>query len=89
MPGVDDAGLQGHVGERDDPPGRDHRQLRVEARARGGVHRRAALPDRQPGPPPPDCSLLFLDDSQARRRRWCSMDRCGNLAKIAGYRARA
>jgi len=23
----------------------------------------------------PECSLLFLDDSQARRRRWCSMDR--------------
>ncbi|MBP0453248.1 ABATE domain-containing protein [Kitasatospora sp. RG8] len=36
----------------------------------------------------PDCSLLFLDDSQARRRRWCSMERCGNLAKVAGYRAR-
>ncbi|MEW1861652.1 ABATE domain-containing protein [Streptomyces sp. NPDC088194] len=37
----------------------------------------------------PACSLLFVDDSQARRRRWCSMDRCGNLAKVAGYRARA
>ncbi len=37
----------------------------------------------------PSCSLLFLDDSQARRRRWCSMDRCGNLAKIAGYRSRS
>lgn len=36
----------------------------------------------------PECSLLFLDDSQARRRRWCSMDRCGNLAKVAGYRSR-
>ncbi|MCX5195262.1 ABATE domain-containing protein [Streptomyces sp. NBC_00249] len=36
----------------------------------------------------PECSLLFLDDSQARRRRWCSMDRCGNRAKIAGYRSR-
>jgi predicted RNA-binding Zn ribbon-like protein len=36
----------------------------------------------------PDCSLLFLDDSQARRRRWCSMERCGNLAKISGYRSR-
>ncbi|MFI6686931.1 CGNR zinc finger domain-containing protein [Streptomyces sp. NPDC050485] len=36
----------------------------------------------------PECSLLFLDDSQARRRRWCSMERCGNLAKIAGYRSR-
>ncbi|MFD5626641.1 CGNR zinc finger domain-containing protein [Streptomyces sp. NPDC127072] len=37
----------------------------------------------------PTCSLLFLDDSQARRRRWCSMDRCGNLAKVAGYRNRS
>ncbi|WP_329342365.1 ABATE domain-containing protein [Streptomyces sp. NBC_00663] len=37
----------------------------------------------------PECSLLFLDDSQARRRRWCSMERCGNLAKIAGYRSRS
>jgi len=36
----------------------------------------------------PDCSLLFLDDSQARRRRWCSMNRCGNLTKIANYRSR-
>ncbi|WP_328549545.1 CGNR zinc finger domain-containing protein [Streptomyces sp. NBC_00366] len=37
----------------------------------------------------PPCSLLFLDDSQARRRRWCSMDRCGNLAKVSGYRSRS
>jgi len=36
----------------------------------------------------PDCSLLFLDDSQSLRRRWCSMDRCGNLAKIHAYRRR-
>jgi predicted RNA-binding Zn ribbon-like protein len=34
----------------------------------------------------PGCTLVFLDDSQARRRRWCSMERCGNLAKIARYR---
>ncbi|HEY4454885.1 MAG TPA: ABATE domain-containing protein [Pseudonocardiaceae bacterium] len=37
----------------------------------------------------PDCSLLFFDDSQSGRRRWCSMDRCGNLVKIAGYRRRS
>lgn len=36
----------------------------------------------------PDCTLVFLDDSQARRRRWCAMERCGNLAKIAKYRSR-
>ena len=36
----------------------------------------------------PDCSLVFLDETQAGRRRWCSMERCGNLVKTAGYRAR-
>lgn len=36
----------------------------------------------------PACSLVFVDDTQAGRRRWCSMQRCGNLVKIAGYRAR-
>ena len=36
----------------------------------------------------PDCSLLFLDETQAGRRRWWSMERCGNLVKTAGYRAR-
>jgi predicted RNA-binding Zn ribbon-like protein len=35
----------------------------------------------------PVCTLVFLDDSQARRRRWCSMERCGNLAKVAQYRS--
>lgn len=33
----------------------------------------------------PDCSLLFLDESQARRRRWCSMDTCGNRVKVGAY----
>jgi predicted RNA-binding Zn ribbon-like protein len=37
----------------------------------------------------PDCSLLFYDDSQSARRRWCSMDRCGNRAKLAEHRRRA
>ncbi|HZZ01184.1 MAG TPA: CGNR zinc finger domain-containing protein [Candidatus Baltobacteraceae bacterium] len=34
------------------------------------------------------CGAHFLDDSRGQRRRWCSMDRCGNRAKVAGYRAR-
>jgi predicted RNA-binding Zn ribbon-like protein len=34
------------------------------------------------------CSLVFLDETQAGRRRWCSMNRCGNLVKIANYRRR-
>ena len=33
------------------------------------------------------CSLLFIDRSRPGRRRWCSMDRCGNRSKTARYRA--
>ena len=29
----------------------------------------------------PECGWLFLDDSRAGRRRWCSMSSCGNRAK--------
>jgi predicted RNA-binding Zn ribbon-like protein len=29
----------------------------------------------------PDCGWLFLDDSRAGKRRWCSMSACGNRAK--------
>jgi predicted RNA-binding Zn ribbon-like protein len=36
----------------------------------------------------PKCSMLFLDDSQGLRRKWCSMSRCGNLSKLATYRSR-
>lgn len=36
----------------------------------------------------PDCSTLFVDETQASRRRWCSMERCGNQVKVAGYRRR-
>jgi predicted RNA-binding Zn ribbon-like protein len=35
-----------------------------------------------------DCSLLFLDSSRSGRRRWCSMERCGNRQKTASYRRR-
>jgi len=34
------------------------------------------------------CGAFFLDESRGKRRRWCSMERCGNRAKVAGYRAR-
>ena len=36
----------------------------------------------------PDCSLLFVDASRPGRRRWCSMERCGNRLKTAAYRRR-
>jgi predicted RNA-binding Zn ribbon-like protein len=34
----------------------------------------------------PTCSLMFIDRSRPGRRRWCSMDRCGNRAKTSRYR---
>lgn len=34
------------------------------------------------------CGWLFLDRSKAGRRRWCSMDSCGNRAKARTYRRR-
>ena len=36
----------------------------------------------------PDCALLFVDTSRPGRRRWCSMDACGNRTKTAAYRRR-
>ena len=36
----------------------------------------------------PSCSLLYLDRSRARRRRWCQMDKCGSRAKMTSYRRR-
>ncbi len=35
-----------------------------------------------------DCRLLFVDASRPGRRQWCSMARCGNLAKIRAYRSK-
>ena len=34
------------------------------------------------------CVLLFVDTSRSGRRRWCSMERCGNRAKVAAHRRR-
>jgi predicted RNA-binding Zn ribbon-like protein len=35
-----------------------------------------------------NCGLLFVDQSRPGDRRWCSMQRCGNLAKVRRHRAR-
>jgi predicted RNA-binding Zn ribbon-like protein len=35
-----------------------------------------------------DCSRWFVDTSRGGRRRWCSMETCGNRAKAARYRER-
>jgi predicted RNA-binding Zn ribbon-like protein len=34
------------------------------------------------------CELLFVDASRPGTRRWCSMERCGNRAKVRAHRAR-
>ena len=34
------------------------------------------------------CEWLFLDTTKNRRRRWCEMSSCGNLAKVRRHRAR-
>jgi predicted RNA-binding Zn ribbon-like protein len=35
-----------------------------------------------------DCYLIFVDASRAGRRRWCSMQRCGNRVKVREFRGR-
>jgi predicted RNA-binding Zn ribbon-like protein len=35
------------------------------------------------------CALLFVDLSRSGRRRWCSMDGCGNRAKAEAFRRRS
>jgi predicted RNA-binding Zn ribbon-like protein len=37
----------------------------------------------------PECGMLYLDTSRGRRRRWCSMARCGNIAKVGRFRESA
>lgn len=36
-----------------------------------------------------DCPIVFFDESRSNNRRWCSMARCGNRAKVRKYRAQA
>jgi predicted RNA-binding Zn ribbon-like protein len=36
----------------------------------------------------PHCGWLFLDDSKAGTRRWCSMSACGNRAKVQRHAQR-
>ncbi len=36
----------------------------------------------------PKCILFFYDTSKNHSRRWCSMDLCGNRAKVSAFRHR-
>ena len=35
-----------------------------------------------------DCQLIYVDTSRPGRRRWCSMEHCGNRNKVRAHRAR-
>jgi predicted RNA-binding Zn ribbon-like protein len=35
-----------------------------------------------------DCGIVFYDESRSNNRRWCSMQRCGNRAKVRAHRLR-
>jgi predicted RNA-binding Zn ribbon-like protein len=39
--------------------------------------------------PADDCQWAFYDTSRNRSRRWCSMEVCGNRAKVRAYRSRS
>nr|WP_090396707.1 CGNR zinc finger domain-containing protein [Natribacillus halophilus] len=36
----------------------------------------------------PECILYFVDTSKSGKRRWCSMELCGNRQKAADFYAR-
>jgi predicted RNA-binding Zn ribbon-like protein len=36
-----------------------------------------------------ECSWLFVDETRAGTRRWCSMQDCGNKAKARRHHRRA
>lgn len=36
-----------------------------------------------------DCRYFYLDTSRSGNRRWCSMQRCGNRAKVRAHRERS
>lgn len=36
----------------------------------------------------PECTVLFIDGSRPGKRRWCSMNRCGNRLKKQVFRQR-
>ncbi|MBT8488190.1 MAG: CGNR zinc finger domain-containing protein, partial [Gemmatimonadetes bacterium] len=49
---------------------------------------RKARPERLRPCAAPACRRWFVDTSKSGRRRWCSMERCGNRAKADRYRSR-
>jgi predicted RNA-binding Zn ribbon-like protein len=64
----------------------DHVRYKI---ARSIIHTLASYPtDRIRKCEHEDCILYFLDTSKSGKRRWCSMEMCGNRQKAADYYAR-
>jgi predicted RNA-binding Zn ribbon-like protein len=57
--------------------------------AREAVTNLAAHDDRIRRCDADDCRMVYRDESRTRNRRWCSMQRCGNRAKVRAHRERA
>jgi len=49
----------------------------------GGVDRKRLLCCKHP-----ECGALILNNARGRARQWCSMETCGNRAKVAAFRER-
>jgi predicted RNA-binding Zn ribbon-like protein len=56
--------------------------------ARDAVALLAAEPERFRECAAEDCGFVFYDESRTANRRWCSMQRCGNRAKVRAFRAK-
>jgi predicted RNA-binding Zn ribbon-like protein len=52
------------------------------------VHLERRVDERIRGCANPECVLWFYDVSKNGRRRWCSMEGCGNRAKAARFQER-
>lgn len=60
----------------------------LSAMAREAVALFGAAPERIRECAAHDCGLIFYDESRSNNRRWCSMQRCGNRAKVRAHRGR-
>lgn len=56
--------------------------------ARDAVAMLSTEPERLRRCDDPTCRRVFRDESRTLTRRWCSMQRCGNRAKVRAHRAR-
>jgi predicted RNA-binding Zn ribbon-like protein len=60
----------------------------LSAMAREAVQLFGAAPERIRECAAHECGLIFYDESRSNNRRWCSMQRCGNRAKVRAHRGR-